>query len=176
MTPSFQMLILLVSGSARPSIRPFMGHHEIAPGFAGLASPLIRAAGEASDVDSASQVRSARGNQGCTGVVIPLLRRQAPSLRRARSEPADWRRVIGPQRRIVGGQVANAENWRFAVAFVSTQSSNSPFCGGTLIGSRFVLTASHCFLVRTPPLDGRPRRVAALRKFAGHRWDTRGEA
>jgi hypothetical protein len=47
-----------------------MGHHEIAPGFAGLASPLIRAAGEASDVDSASQVRSARGNQGCTGVLI----------------------------------------------------------------------------------------------------------
>ena len=73
MTPSFQMLLLLVSGSARPSIRPFMGHHEMAPGFAGLASPLIRAAGEATVVDSASQVRSARGNQGCASVVIPLL-------------------------------------------------------------------------------------------------------
>ena len=179
MTPSFQMLILLVSGSARPSIYKY-GHswaiHEMAPGFAGLASPLIRAAGEASDVDSASQVRSARGNQGCTSIVIPLLLTAgtfAASSTIRTGRPASSHRSAASNRRWPGCECRKLEvcgrvrlDAKQQQSILRRDSDRVPLRAHGVA----LLSGTHA------PLDGRPRRVPALGKIAGHRWDTRGEA
>ena len=53
---------------------------------------------------------------------------------------------MGPENmdRIVGGQSAiqGAYPWQAAVVEKGTRT---PFCGGTLINDKFILTASHCF-------------------------------
>ncbi|MFD2179333.1 S1 family peptidase [Veronia pacifica] len=48
--------------------------------------------------------------------------------------------------RIIGGEPAKRENWPFMVALVGRGQSAHPgqFCGGSLIGDRYVLTAAHC--------------------------------
>merc|ERR1719312_2112772 len=45
--------------------------------------------------------------------------------------------------RIVGGQPAVKNEYPWLVALVRTGSSK-PFCGGTLLSSRTVLSAAHC--------------------------------
>jgi len=47
--------------------------------------------------------------------------------------------------RIVGGQPATKNEYPWLVALVQTGSSR-PFCGGTLISSKTVLTAAHCIV------------------------------
>lgn len=57
---------------------------------------------------------------------------------------------VGPRGQIVGGEVAPAGFWPWAVA-VGTDVS---FCTGTLIGARYVLTAAHCLFYATEVLVG----------------------
>merc|ERR1712058_138122 len=46
--------------------------------------------------------------------------------------------------RIVGGVQAEENEYPWQVGLISSQSSSTPFCGGTLISDREVLTARHC--------------------------------
>jgi len=46
--------------------------------------------------------------------------------------------------KIVGGSPAEENEYPWQVGLISSQSSSTPFCGGTLISDREVLTARHC--------------------------------
>lgn len=49
--------------------------------------------------------------------------------------------------RIVGGGTAGCNEWPWQVGLLARQGfsiSSDPFCGGTLINSRYVVTAAHC--------------------------------
>lgn len=51
--------------------------------------------------------------------------------------------------RIVGGCRAQPHSWPWAVQLLLRYDKNSNFtheCGGAILNSRFVITASHCFL------------------------------
>uniref|UniRef100_H2Y820 Peptidase S1 domain-containing protein n=1 Tax=Ciona savignyi TaxID=51511 RepID=H2Y820_CIOSA len=61
--------------------------------------------------------------------------------------------------RIVGGNEAKPGSWPWQAALVRT-STSLPFCGGSIISPRAILTAGHC-------LD-RFSRVGALYKYWGH--------
>merc|ERR1719507_1527774 len=46
--------------------------------------------------------------------------------------------------KIVGGSTAEENEYPWQVGLLSSSLSSRPFCGGTLISSREVLTAAHC--------------------------------
>lgn len=50
--------------------------------------------------------------------------------------------------RVAGGTIANPEDFQWQVALQSTRSG---FCGGSLIGRRWVLTAAHCVIKEISP-------------------------
>jgi len=52
--------------------------------------------------------------------------------------------------KIMGGEVASYDNWSSIVALYN--DNGDPFCGGTLIESRWVITAAHC-LKKTQAAD-----------------------
>ncbi|EDO27230.1 predicted protein, partial [Nematostella vectensis] len=53
-----------------------------------------------------------------------------------------------PSTRIVGGTAAPKNAWPWQAQLRS--ASGFPFCGGTLVHPRFVVTASHCIDKKTP--------------------------
>ncbi|EDO31858.1 predicted protein [Nematostella vectensis] len=53
-----------------------------------------------------------------------------------------------PSTRIVGGTAAPKNAWPWQAQLRS--ASGFPFCGGTLVHPRFVVTASHCIVKKTP--------------------------
>lgn len=47
--------------------------------------------------------------------------------------------------RIVGGEETGVSEYPWQAGIVPT-TSNAPFCGGTVIGDKWVLSAAHCFI------------------------------
>ena len=46
--------------------------------------------------------------------------------------------------KIVGGAATEENEYPWQVGLLSSQSSSTPFCGGTLVSNKEVLTAAHC--------------------------------
>ena len=52
---------------------------------------------------------------------------------------------------VIGGTVAKPYSWPWQIAYFIVQSSNEYFdCGGSIIGSRWVMTAGHCAARQKP--------------------------
>nr|AET34914.1 prophenoloxide activating enzyme III [Macrobrachium rosenbergii] len=64
----------------------------------------------------------------------------------SRGSPVSSCGIQGPINKIVGGEAAPLRAWPWMVVLRGNIGGRSFwFCGGTLISSRFVLTAAHCF-------------------------------
>ncbi|WP_137813683.1 S1 family peptidase [Gandjariella thermophila] len=70
--------------------------------------------------------------------------------------------------RIVGGTETSTERYPWAVEL--TTDGDAPFCGGTLVAARKVVTAAHCVTT-----NGRPDPASSVRVVAG-RTDMRSTA
>lgn len=55
----------------------------------------------------------------------------------------------GVSSRIIGGEQANAGAWPYMVA-LTTHNGSDAWCGGSFLGSRYVLTAAHCVNKKDP--------------------------
>merc|ERR1712034_261521 len=51
---------------------------------------------------------------------------------------------MGTKVKIVGGAATEENEYPWQVGLLSSQSSSTPFCGGTLVSNKEVLTAAHC--------------------------------
>merc|ERR1711881_801349 len=68
---------------------------------------------------------------------------------------------------IVGGSEVTPYSLPWQVAFVR-RGSNSPFCGGTLISDRHVLTAAHCTSGSSPDVMVGEHRVTSTTDGTRH--------
>ena len=81
--------------------------------------------------------------------------------------------------RIVGGtEVAPANKYPWAVAIVS--SLGGQFCGGTLVASKYVVTAAHCMftdneLTTLNTVDNIKVTSRIPAELSGHSWTVPGE-
>jgi len=71
--------------------------------------------------------------------------------------------------RIVGGDKADSGEYPWQVALLDEEQLDSQFCGGTLVGSRFVITAAHC-------VDNGPRPENLLVRVGDTTFDEEFEA
>lgn len=62
--------------------------------------------------------------------------------------------IFGGEDRMVGGQTAIPNSWPWQVSLQVTYSEpNGHFCGGTLINSQWIITATHCVHGCVNPLE-----------------------
>ncbi len=83
-------------------------------------------------------------------LVLVLLLSAMPVLAFAQNRVADTQddNIYEESMRVVGGNPADANAWPWQVAFFKRRANDGVFtffCGGSVIASRWVLTAGHCF-------------------------------
>lgn len=96
---------------------------------------------------------------------------------------AVWAQDVSTQ--IIGGTTAPAGSWPATVGLLSRNVSNNyqaQFCGGSLIGQKYVLTAAHCVdtttagalqvLVGTQSLESGGRRINVSKIFVHPKWNS----
>ncbi|XP_049870229.1 trypsin CFT-1-like [Pectinophora gossypiella] len=77
--------------------------------------------------------------------------------------------------RIVGGSVTTVNQYPFAVALLASWSGAGVFgqsCGGTIINNRSVLSAAHCFVMLSLPIQWRSRIGSSFASSGGSVFTT----
>ena len=114
------------------------------------------------------QTRLAGGLWLLVALLLAVSPALAPQIAQAQGEPPA-QPAQGESPDIVGGQAADPGEYPWQV-WLRSDYYNGPYCGGSLVTPRWVVTAAHCVQAAYGPISDRPEDVIVV--AGDHDWTT----